>query len=98
VTARAEPARSDLTFAAAHWRATGAVDGDGRFAYTCSAFDTTTRRCSAHETRPPICRGYPWYGREPRAADPVLPARCSHHADVPGAGAVPLGWPGRTAG
>ncbi|MBU1050297.1 YkgJ family cysteine cluster protein [Candidatus Bipolaricaulota bacterium] len=31
----------------------------GRRYYICDRFDTTTRRCSAHDDRPPICRAFP---------------------------------------
>ena len=88
VTARTEPHASNLAFAARHWQATGAVDRDGRHAYTCAAFDPQTRLCTAHEDRPPVCRGYPWYDRPPTRAEPRLPDRCSHHADL-----IDLPWP-----
>lgn len=39
------------------------VDGD-RFYYTCDMYNTETKRCMAHESRPNICRGYPNYGKE----------------------------------
>ncbi|HVU74745.1 MAG TPA: YkgJ family cysteine cluster protein [Mycobacteriales bacterium] len=90
VTARTDPHAANLTFAAAHWRATGAVDADGRHAYTCDAFDAQTRLCTAHEARPPVCRGYPWYGKPPTRVEPALPDRCSHHADL-----VDLPFPSR---
>lgn len=31
--------------------------------YTCSHWDTETRKCQIYETRPLMCRGYP-YGKE----------------------------------
>ena len=31
----------------------------GRCYYMCDRFDATTRRCLAHEKRPPICRAFP---------------------------------------
>jgi len=31
----------------------------GRFYYLCDAFDSATRRCQAHDVRPPICRAFP---------------------------------------
>jgi Fe-S-cluster containining protein len=39
-------------------------------AYQCDRFDPTTRLCTAHEERPPICRAYP-------IAINILPARCT---------------------
>jgi Fe-S-cluster containining protein len=82
VTATAEPHASNLRFAATHWRPTGARDDAGRFAYACSAFDPATRLCTAHDTRPPICRGYPWYGGPPTPVEPRLPDRCAFRADL----------------
>jgi Fe-S-cluster containining protein len=58
-----------LVFAAAHWRATEAQT-DGMHAYQCDRFDVTTRLCTAHEERPPICRAYP-------VALNILPTRCT---------------------
>jgi Fe-S-cluster containining protein len=59
----------DLAFAAAHWRPTG-ERLDGMHAYQCDRFDRTTRLCTAHDERPPICRAYPVFLN-------VLPARCT---------------------
>ena len=60
---------ADLIFAAAHWTATGERRA-GMHAYQCDRFDTTTRLCTAHDDRPPICRAYP-------IAINVLPPRCT---------------------
>lgn len=85
VTARRGEDRANLEFAARHWRATGARGDDGRYGYRCDRFDSRTRRCTAHEERPPVCRGYPWYGGSPAPGEPDLPPRCSHRLDIPGA-------------
>ncbi|HEX3898679.1 MAG TPA: YkgJ family cysteine cluster protein [Mycobacteriales bacterium] len=60
---------ADLTFAAAHWSATGERHED-MHAYQCDRFDTPSRLCTAHEDRPPICRAYP-------IALNLLPTRCT---------------------
>ena len=31
----------------------------GRCYYVCDCFDPMTRRCAAHDLRPPICRAFP---------------------------------------
>jgi len=31
----------------------------GRYYYVCDRFDPTTRRCTAHDARPAICRAFP---------------------------------------
>lgn len=56
--------------------------------YTCDAFDPVGRLCTAHSSRPPVCRDYPWYdshlkGAENRAEGNWLSPRCSFRADIP---------------
>ena len=80
LTAVGGPHEPDLVFAAAHWRPTGEVR-DGLHGYSCDRFDSDTRLCTAHEERPPICRGYPWYDGEP-GEHVRLPLRCSFRADL----------------
>lgn len=29
--------------------------------FECDAFDSEHNLCGAHEARPPVCRGFPWY-------------------------------------
>ena len=61
--------------------------------YTCRAFDATSRRCTIYETRPKMCRNYPWYEWGPRGIVIKAFPDCSYHADVPdscGAGLVQL--------
>jgi Fe-S-cluster containining protein len=33
--------------------------------FTCLKFDRQTRSCTAHNDRPSVCSGFPWYGKEP---------------------------------
>jgi Fe-S-cluster containining protein len=73
---------ANLRFARDAWTWTGEVDDLAGWAYRCAMFDEATRRCTAHETRPPVCRGYPWFDDVPRRGLPLLPTRCSHWADV----------------
>lgn len=51
--------------------------------YECRRFDYVSRRCTAYDDRPPVCRNFPWYGREARPAG-VLEGldRCGYWADV----------------
>lgn len=78
---------ANAEFMLAHWRplpedATAAMPR-----FSCDAFDPVTRLCTAHTHRPPICRGYPWYGEDPaRFERPDLrigSSACSFWADVP---------------
>ena len=50
-------------------------------AVRCDGFNPTTRACTAYENRPPICSGFPWYGKAP---DPqrALNLTCAFIADV----------------
>lgn len=80
-TAAGGPSAADLAFAAAHWRPTG-ERRDDLHGYACDHFDAVSRLCTAHDERPPICRGYPWYDGPPRRGLPLLPARCSFRADL----------------
>lgn len=81
--------RADADFVAAHF--TEHCDGY----WTCDAYDPERRECTAHQDRPPLCSGYPWYGDEPSAerAERVH-QECSYLADLPPAdrpeGARPL--------
>lgn len=71
--------RANADFITARWTAVG----DER--WTCDAFDPDSRTCTAHDTRPPVCRDYPWYGKEPtpEAAAEIHNLRCSYLADLP---------------
>lgn len=81
--------RQDADFIAAHW----VPDGDS--GCRCDMFDSVTRLCTAGDSKPPVCRGYPWYSDGPTAdrARDLFP-QCSYLADVPASqrpeGARPL--------
>ena len=49
--------------------------------YECTFFDKETRLCTAHESRPPVCSGFPWYNSKPRLSVGISP-RCSFNGDV----------------
>jgi Fe-S-cluster containining protein len=54
-----------------------------RWRYSCPIFDSVARLCSDHTNRPPVCRKFPWYGRDPKEDSyKNLPARCSFVADT----------------
>ncbi len=61
----------------------------------CDQYDRATRTCQAHDNRPQVCSGYPWYGRAPGDPDrdviaASLSPRCSFNADVPGRAMLPI--------
>jgi Fe-S-cluster containining protein len=75
-----------------HWVTVGRKSDGWRF--NCDQFDPKTRMCMAHDDRPPICQGYPWYGQRPtfeKADD--LPRTCSFRADALTATLVSIGAP-----
>jgi Fe-S-cluster containining protein len=76
--------RADADFIAAHWRPLGDHE------YRCDRFDPVHRKCMAYGDRPPVCRNYPWYGREPSGSNTDPPPQCSYLADLP-AGERPEG-------
>lgn len=72
--------REDIDFMAAHWTPT--PEQSDR--YACDQYDPEARACRAQETKPPVCRDYPWYRDGPtqeRAS--ALDPRCSYLLDVP---------------
>lgn len=76
----------NISFILEHWRETSRIEVVEPTAiaarYSCDAFDAQTRECTAHDTRPEVCRRFPWYGGAP-TADAGLSLRCSFWADVP---------------
>lgn len=83
---------SDHQFAAVHWHPLTREEGMQRnpfyvarlaadaHLYWCDQLGSDGR-CTAHDTRPLVCRGYPWYDQEPKAmalADPD----CGYKVDL----------------
>ena len=71
--------RADADFITEHWHEIDGHPGN----YRCDRFDPETLLCTAHDERPPVCRGFPWYGDGPsveRAAN--LDPACSFLLDV----------------
>jgi Fe-S-cluster containining protein len=83
--------RYDLEFIAAHWMPERQVGSD-KVLWECSKFDVDERRCTAYDTRPQVCRGYPDYGKD-KPPETRFPS-CSYWLDVPHAerpeGSYPL--------
>lgn len=53
-----------------------------QYLYLCDQYNEVTHECMAHGTRPPICSGYPWYGKRPTRSRLYNP-ECSYHSDLP---------------
>lgn len=70
--------RRDADFIAVHWT----PDGDD--GCKCDAYDPAAALCLAHDSRPPVCRDYPWYSDGPGGDETMrLPSQCSYLADLP---------------
>jgi Fe-S-cluster containining protein len=74
-------------FIQAHWKVIDILDeatsGTPFWRSACDQFDRETRLCTAHEERPPICSGYPWYdGNRSRTKDHPLDPGCAFNADI----------------
>jgi Fe-S-cluster containining protein len=74
-----------------HWRTVDTYESTERgrpvtvHRVECDQFDRATRTCGAHDDRPQVCSGFPWYGREPDVDSAIagsLSPRCSYNADV----------------
>jgi Fe-S-cluster containining protein len=79
---------SDFAFIAAHWHALSRDEAMRRnpfyvarlppeaHLYRCDQLGADGR-CLAHDTRPFVCRGYPWYGERPRDM-PLADPQCGY--------------------
>jgi Fe-S-cluster containining protein len=80
------PNQVTADFITKHWHVIAGSDDPaepGHRRLRCDYFDKDTRLCTAHDKRPPVCSGFPWYGKEPtiEAGADLSPA-CSYNADV----------------
>ena len=53
----------------------------GRY-YECDQYDPGTKTCGAHDTKPPICRSFPWYNEPPVPHRLYCLPNCSFEADL----------------
>ena len=83
---------SDTIFAAEHWHPlareeamrrnpfyTSRLPADAHL-YSCDQLGNDGR-CKAYETRPLVCRGYPWYDQPPRHMELADPS-CDYFYDI----------------
>lgn len=76
----------DATFIRRWMEPTGEVERVGsevRQVWRCLKFDPVERLCTAHDERPEMCSGYPWYGREPGVGGMPHEKHCSYLLDLP---------------
>ena len=46
------------------WKGEGDIDNNEKYFYECLRFNRETRKCSAYESRPKVCSGFPYYGKK----------------------------------
>ena len=95
----------EMQFILRNWTWTGERthwwDAKGREGHSwhvqCAKYDRHLRRCTAYDSRPAACRGFPWYGQDPLLSVDAMAMntpQCSYFLDVPAhlrpAGARPL--------
>ena len=59
-----------------------ALAKQGYHFFRCDFFNTSTRKCDAHNLRPPLCRGFPWYGKKADGVNILGYPMCSYWEDV----------------
>lgn len=83
---------SDTIFAAEHWHPLARVEAMRRNPFYTSRLPADAHlyscdqlgddgRCMAYETRPLVCRGYPWYEQPPREMELADPT-CGYFYDI----------------
>jgi len=83
---------SDYTFVAEHWYPITRAEAMRRNPFYTSRLSAaahlygcdqlgTDGRCQAYETRPFVCRGYPWYDQPPRPM-PLPDPDCGYKEDL----------------
>ncbi len=78
-----------IAFAGAHWKPITQEEGKLRAPWVdypvaffeCDQYDQINRRCMAHECKPPVCRNYPYYGKD-RIDLNGLPPGCGYREVV----------------
>lgn len=74
------PRSAQTYWIADHW-APYAAWGNG-VAIQCTEYDAKTRSCMAYDSRPPVCRDYPFYGREPNLDGQIVDLICGYQAEA----------------
>lgn len=75
----------DSSFIVEHWsEIPDTVENNGGRRFVCDRLDSETRLCIAYGERPPVCRRFPWYGKEPTVEEAKwrLPDCCVFRGDV----------------
>jgi Fe-S-cluster containining protein len=77
-----DKSRRDREFILEHWHRVGG--GGTATHWACDRFDTATRLCTAHDDRPPVCSGFPWYSSQPGGERiDHLPRACTYVTRTP---------------
>jgi Fe-S-cluster containining protein len=55
---------------------------DGHYYYSCRQFDPENNKCLVQKDKPPVCSGFPWYGRKPLGYPPTYSVECGYNSDI----------------
>lgn len=85
------PGNEDVEFILANWTELTEEEAlkrdplispkEGEHYFSCNRFDPTTNLCTAHDERPPVCRGFPFYGGRFDSV-PARLIKCSYWLDI----------------
>ena len=79
---------SSIPFIRDHWVRRPGLAPDrvnaefGGTAWDCDRYDPASGECLAHNDRPPVCSGFPWYAHGPNRDRITLDMVCTFHADL----------------
>lgn len=75
-----------------HWT-DRTLDPDGIVSVRCPFYDKYTGACKNYDDRPPLCSGFPWYGKAPGEVTTVrqLPPPCGYWEQI-SITSRPRGW------
>lgn len=59
------------------------LNGTEQYFYTCKQYDKENKLCMAHEQRPHVCSGFPWYNKPIHNIALRMHMSCSYWEDVP---------------
>lgn len=75
------PAQPQAAWAWEHWSPV-APDGNDGVHLVCINYDPQSRACLDYDNRPPVCREFPFYGRDPNEKLNTLSRVCGYQAEL----------------
>jgi Fe-S-cluster containining protein len=75
------PAQPQAEWIWANWEPI-TVEETGSAQLRCINYDVATRACLAYDTRPPVCRDFPFYGKPPALENGPRSNICGYQAEM----------------